>query len=129
LPLVAALLDAKVANRVKRSRPAPHEATAGGGGCGGCGGLGWWGERSRLRQQHTHSLGARTTHLRPDPQTCERLPPCTQAADEYDWEALRSWLRGISPPLSALAALQLFAQSAEACSRLHVEVVDDEGTV
>ena len=76
----------------------------------------------------THAL---PRHLTPQPDlhTRERLPPCTQAADEYDWEALRSWLRGISPPLSALAALQLFAQSAEACSRLHVEVVDEEGTV
>ena len=52
-----------------------------------------------------------------------------QAADEYNWEALRSWLSGISPPLSAFAALQLFAQSAEACSRLHVEVVNDNGAV
>ena len=31
--------------------------------------------------------------------------------------------------LPALAALQLFAQSAEACSRLHVEVVDGDGTL
>jgi|NorSeaMetagenome_1021524.scaffolds.fasta_scaffold167509_2 hypothetical protein len=52
-----------------------------------------------------------------------------QAADEYDWEALRSWLGDISPPLSAFAALQLFAQSAEACNRLHVEIVNDDGTV
>lgn len=52
-----------------------------------------------------------------------------KAADEYNWEALRSWLSGISPPLSAFAALNLFAQSAEACSRLHVEVVNDDGRV
>lgn len=54
----------------------------------------------------------------------------TKAADEYNWEALRCWLHCISPPLSAFAALQLFSQSAEACSRLHVEVViNDDGSV
>jgi len=48
------------------------------------------------------------------------------AAEAYDWEGLRRWLREASGSLSAIGALRLFAASETAGDRLHVEVYQDE---
>ena len=45
-----------------------------------------------------------------------------EAAEEYDWEGLRRWLRQTSGPLSAIGALRLFAADEAAAKRLYVEV-------
>lgn len=48
------------------------------------------------------------------------------AAEQYDWEALRLWLREGTASLSAVGALRLFAADAAAVERLHVEVYDEQ---
>ena len=49
---------------------------------------------------------------------------CPEAADAYDWEGLREWLRGMSGPLSPYGALALFDEDAAAAERLHVELLE-----
>ena len=49
-----------------------------------------------------------------------------EAAEQYDWEALRLWLREGTASLSAVGALRLFAADAAAAERLHVEVDDEQ---
>ena len=44
-----------------------------------------------------------------------------EAADAYNWEALRVWLREQMGPLSAIGALRLFAEHEAAAAQLHVE--------
>ena len=50
-----------------------------------------------------------------------------EAADAYDWETLRCWLREAAGPLSPYGALQLFAADEAAAERLHVQVPDAQG--
>ena len=49
-----------------------------------------------------------------------------EAADAYEWEGLRRWLREASGPLSAVGALRIFAADEAAAQRLHVEIYQDE---
>ena len=48
-----------------------------------------------------------------------------EAADRYDWEGLRVWLKEGTGSLSPLGGLRLFAADAAAAERLHVEVCED----
>ena len=49
-----------------------------------------------------------------------------EAAERYDWETLRVWLREGTSPLSPIGALRLFAADAAAAERLHVKVYGEE---
>lgn len=50
-----------------------------------------------------------------------------EAANQYDWEGLRVWLREGTSSLSAVGALRLFEADAAAAERLHVEVCEEPG--
>ena len=50
-----------------------------------------------------------------------------EAADQYDWEGLRVWLKEGTSSLSAVGALRLFEADAAAAERLHVEVCEEPG--
>lgn len=49
-----------------------------------------------------------------------------EAAEQYDWEGLRLWLREGTASLSPVGALRLFAADEAAAARLHVEVYDEQ---
>ena len=49
-----------------------------------------------------------------------------EAAEAFDWEGLRRWLREASGPLSGVGALRLFEATEAASERLHVELYQDE---
>jgi hypothetical protein len=48
-----------------------------------------------------------------------------EAANRYDWEGLRVWLKEGTSSLSAVGALRLYEADAAAAERLHVEVCEE----